>query len=126
MRAVSHAAQAWVVIVVSLLAIAVQVIPVPVLVRAPLVALFLFTVPGWSLTWFYQLRDGWLGAGLAVGISLALATLLATAQLYLSLWSVPLTVAILAAISIGSVLLAGRTRDGWLRADRPSSPESPP
>lgn len=56
-------------------------------VRAILVGLFVLIVPGWAILDVWDLARGWTGAGLAISLSLALATIVPGALLYSHAWS---------------------------------------
>jgi hypothetical protein len=56
-------------------------------VRAIAVGLFVLAVPGWALLDVRGLAQGWLGAGLVVATSTALATAVVLLMLYANQWS---------------------------------------
>lgn len=79
-------------------------------VRAVLTFVFVMIVPGWALLDCWGLAGGWLGAALVVATSTSLATVIATAQLYLGLWS-PTG----ALVALAVVTVAAQTVTWWRR-----------
>lgn len=71
--------------------------------RAPLVVAFVFFAPGWALLNVWDLARGWAGVGLAVAISISLATVIPGALLYAGDWSPSTALLIL----VGITVLAG-------------------
>ncbi|BBG05653.1 MULTISPECIES: hypothetical protein [Pseudonocardia] len=69
-------------------------------VRAAFVFLFVLVVPGRAVLDCWGLAGGWLGAALVVATSVSIATVLATAQLYLGLWSPSGTVLALVLVTV--------------------------
>ena len=71
----------------ALLVVVVQDPRCPTSLRAPIVLAFLAFVPGWALLSLWDLARGWAGAGLAIAVSLALATIVPGALMYAGAWS---------------------------------------
>lgn len=68
-------------------AVALSVLDVASPVRALVVTTFLLLGPGLAILDVWDLVSGWFGIALAFALSIALATLVATAQLYTGTWS---------------------------------------
>jgi hypothetical protein len=86
----------------ALLAIAVQDPRWPTSLRAPVVLAFVAFVPGWALLSMWDLARGWAGAGLAIAVSLALATIVPGALMYAGAWSPFTAFVILVALTVGA------------------------
>ena len=86
----------------ALLAIAVQDPRWPTWLRAPVVLAFVAFVPGWALLSVWDLARGWAGAGLAIAVSLALATIVPGALMYAGAWSPFTAFVILVALTVGA------------------------
>lgn len=68
--------------------------------RAVLAFVFVMVAPGLALLSCWDLHRGWLGAALVVATSASLATVVATAQVYLDAWSPTGTVLLLALVTV--------------------------
>ena len=86
----------------ALLAIVVQDPRCPTSLRAPIVLAFLAFVPGWALLSLWDLGRGWAGAGLAIAVSLALATIVPGALMYAGAWSPFAALAILVGLTVAA------------------------
>jgi hypothetical protein len=90
-------------------------IGVPTVVRAPIVVGFIAAGPGLALVRVMKLGGLPAVAMLSVGLSLALAGIVGTAQVYAGLWSPIALLAILASLTMATILadpwLAGRAWD---------------
>jgi hypothetical protein len=84
----------------GIIAAAFSVSGTPSVVRAVLVGVFVLVVPGWSLLEVWELTHGWLGVALVVATSVALASAVATAMLYLGMWSATLALLVLVGITV--------------------------
>jgi hypothetical protein len=56
-------------------------------IRALIPVAFVSVGPGWALLGLWDLARGWAGLGLAIALSLSLATIVPGAMLYAGLWS---------------------------------------
>lgn len=93
----------WIPVLSSLLATTVSalvVADVQSLARAVLAFVFVMAAPGLALLGCWSLHRGWLGAALVVATSASLATMIATAQLYLGAWSPTGTILVLALVTM--------------------------
>lgn len=86
----------------ALLVVAVQDPRWPTSVRAPVVLAFLAIVPGWALLSMWDLARGWAGVGLAIAVSLALATIVPGALMYAGAWSPFTALVILVALTVAA------------------------
>lgn len=68
--------------------------------RPVLVVPFLLICPGMALVRRFRLAEGWLEFLLAIGVSVAVDTLLATAMAYAGVWSPRLLLAVLVWLSL--------------------------
>ena len=74
-------------------------------IRALLILWFIVICPGMGLVRLLRLHDPLAEFMFAIGLSIALATIVASAILYADLWSPPLILAILATISIAGAFV---------------------
>jgi hypothetical protein len=75
-----------------------------------LIAVGMLVAPGIAIGRLAGIRDALVLALVVVPVSLALAGLLATAMLYLGVWSAELSFAIVAVITLAGLVLASRER----------------
>jgi len=102
-------------VVVGCLAVAGVAIAVPGLPGRPvLIAAGMLTAPGVAIGRLAGIHDELVLGLVAVPISLALSGLVATAMLYVGVWSTELAFATIASITIGALSLA--THERWARA----------
>jgi hypothetical protein len=99
------------VVVLSLVALVTVVVAGAGAPLQPLVACwFLLVCPGLALAPLLDLEDPWDELGVALGISVALDIVLATALMYAGAWSPALVVGLLAVISLAG---AAAQLGGW-------------
>lgn len=73
-------------------------------VRAPLALAWILVAPGLALTPLLGLRDGLAELVLAVAVSVALATVVATFAVYVGAWSPGGVLAVLGAVTLGGAV----------------------
>ncbi len=78
--------------------------------RPVLIAVGMLTAPGIAIGRLAGIRDALVLVLVAVPVSLALAGLLATAMLYVGVWSTELVFATITFITVGGLVLASRER----------------
>lgn len=80
-------------------------VPAAAAVRPAIVLWFLFVCPGMMLVRFLSLHEPLLEWVLAVALSLAVDTIIATILLYAGWWSPPIVFAILLSLTVGGTLV---------------------
>ena len=96
----------------ALIVVALQGTSWGVPVRAIVVTTFIAFAPGFAILRLWGLASGWAGLGLAIAVSLSLATIVAGAMLYAGAWSPFASLLVLAGLtalaSVISLVRAGR------------------
>lgn len=117
-----HASHFWPVLllVFCVLAMAAAVTPGWAAVRAPVVLLFLFVVPGLALTRLVESVQGLMAVVMSITLSLAAATLVAAALLFMGNW-VPLDILLILVLMTLAATAVRAYRDAQRAADRPTA-----
>ncbi len=99
-------------IVLAVLAVALQAVDWTFPVRPVVVLVFVAIAPGWAILRLWGLARSWAGVGLVIALSLALAMLISGVMLYAGAWSPVASLAILAGLTVAAAVasLAGVSR----------------